>query len=100
MDDLSSLVTEDDQGGEQPKPGRRDDEHVDGCSVGHLVSQERAAGRGGDGWPPWQVSADRGLADLDPGLEQLAVDPGSAPQRVRRAHLAHTGQIGPESFWR
>jgi hypothetical protein len=88
MEDLSSLVTEDDQGVEQPKPGRHDDEHVDGCSVLHMVSQERAPGRGGDRGPPRQVSADRGLADLDAELEQLAVDTGSAPQRVRFTHLA------------
>lgn len=88
MDDLSSLVAEVDQGVEQPKPGRHDDEHVDGCSVAHVIPQEGAPGRGGNLGPPRQVSADRGLADLDTELEQLAVDPGSAPQRVCRAHLA------------
>ena len=34
---------------------------------------------GGDFGPPRQVSADRGLADLDAELEQFAVDAG-APQ--------------------
>ena len=38
--------------------------------------------------PPRQVSADRGLADFDAELEQLAVDAGSAPKRVCLAHMA------------
>ena len=88
MDDLSSLVTEDDQGVEQLKRSRHDNEHVDGGGVMHVVMQERAPGRGGGFGPPRQVSADRGLADLDAELEQLAVDAGRAPQRVCQAHLA------------
>ena len=88
MDDFSSLMAEDDQGVEKPKPCRYDNEHVDGGGVMHVIVQERAPGRGGDLGPPRQVSADRGLADLDAELEQLAVDAGSAPQRVCLAHLA------------
>ena len=47
MDDSSSLVSEDDQGVEQPEPGRHDDEHVDGCCVVHVIAQKRAPGREG-----------------------------------------------------
>src|SRR5512139_1567997 len=88
MDDFSSLMAEDDEGVEQPKRRRYDDEHVDGGGVMHVILQERAPGLGGGLGPPRQVSADRGLADVDAELEQFAVDAGSAPQRVCLAHLA------------
>jgi len=81
-------VTEDDQGVEQLKRRRHDDEHVDGGGVVHVILQKRAPGRGGNLGPPRHVSADRGLADLDAELEQLAVNAGSAPKRVCPAHLA------------
>ena len=88
MDDVSSLVAEDGHGVEQLKRSRYDNEHVDGGGVMHVVVQERAPGRGGGLGPPRQVSADRGLADRDADLEQLAVDAGSAPKRICLAHLA------------
>jgi hypothetical protein len=75
-------VAEDDQGVEQLKRRRHDNEHVDGGGVVHMVVQERAPCRGGGLGPRRQVTADRGLADLDAELEQLAVDAGGAPQRV------------------
>ena len=89
MDDFSSLMAEDDQGVEKLKPCRHDNEHVDGGGVMHVIVQERAPGRGGGLGPPRQVSADRGLADLDAELEQLAMDAGCTPKRVCQAHLAH-----------
>ena len=82
MDNFSSLVTEDDQGVEKPKRRRYDNEHVDGGGVVPVIVQERAPGRRGGLGPSWQVSANRGLADLDAELEQLAVDAGSAPEWV------------------
>src|ERR1700682_4206286 len=88
MDDFSSLMAEDEQGVENPRPGRYDNEHVDGGGVVHVIVQERAPGRGGNLGPPWKISANRGLADLDAELEQLAVDTGRAPKRVCQAHLA------------
>ena len=53
-----------------------------------VIVQKRAPGRGGDLGPPWQVSANRGLAHVDAELEQLAMDAGRAPERVCLAHLA------------
>ena len=88
MDDFSSLMAEDDQRVEKLKPCRYDNEHVDGGGVMHVIVQERAPGRGGDLGTPRQISANRGLADLDAELEQLAVDAGRAPKRVCPAHLA------------
>lgn len=84
----ADLMAEDDQGVEKLKPCRYDNEHVDGGKVMPVILQKRAPGRGGAPGPPRQVSADRGLADLDPELEQLAVDAGSAPKWVSLAHLA------------
>lgn len=80
MNDISSRMGEEYQGVEQLKPGRYDNEHVDSDSVMHVISQERAPGRGGELGPPRQVSADRGLADLDAEFEQLAVDAGERPK--------------------
>jgi hypothetical protein len=88
MDDFSSLMAEDDQGVEQLKPCRYDNEHVDGGGVMHVIVQKRAPGRGRDPGPPWKTSANRGLAHFDAKLEQLAMDAGRAPKRVCQAHLA------------
>jgi hypothetical protein len=88
MDDFPSLVAEHDQGIEQLKPCRYDKKHVDGGGVMQLIVQERAPGRGGDLGPPWQVSANRGLAHVDAELEQLAMHAGRAPEWVCLAHFA------------
>ena len=40
MDNFSSLVAEDDQGVEELKPRRYDNEHVDGGGVMHVIVQE------------------------------------------------------------
>jgi hypothetical protein len=89
MDDFSSLMAEDEQGVENPKPGSYDNEHVDGGGVVHVIVQERAPGRGGNLGPPWKISANSGLAHFDAELEQLAMDAGCTPKRVCQAHLAH-----------
>ena len=56
------------------------------CRSGGL--QKATPGRGGDFGPPRHVSADRGLADFEPELEQFAVDSGRPPERVGQAHVA------------
>ena len=73
---------------EQLKPYRYDNEQIDGGGVMPVIVQERAPGQGGRLGPPWQVSANRGLADVEAELEQLAVDAGSAPKRVCLAHCS------------
>src|ERR1035437_8875359 len=88
MDDSSSVVAEDDQGVKKPKRRGCNDEHVDRNNVCQVVVQETTPGRGGDFWPPRHVSSDGGLAHVDAELEQFAVDPGRAPQRVGRPNLA------------
>jgi hypothetical protein len=88
MNDFSSLMAEDDQGVEKLKRCSYDNEHVDGGGVMAVIVQERAPGWGGGLGPPRQVSADRGLADHDAELEQLAMNAGRAPEWVCLAHLA------------
>ena len=72
-------MSEDDQGIEKTKRRGCHNEHVDRRNVGQVVVQKAAPGRGGDFGPPRQVSADRGLADLDAELEEFTLDAG-APQ--------------------
>ena len=36
-----------------------------------------------------QILCHRGLADIDPELEQFTMDPGRTPEGVRDAHLAN-----------
>ena len=55
MDDFSSLMAEDDQGVEKPKPCRHDNKHVDGGGAVQMVVQEGAPGREGDLLPPWHI---------------------------------------------
>ena len=88
MDDFSSFVTEDDQAVEKLKRRGRYNEHVDGHGVAHVVVQEAAPRRGGGFGPPRHVSTDRGLADNDAKLEQLAMDTRCTPKRICRAHFA------------
>jgi hypothetical protein len=88
VNDPSAVVTDDDQAVEQPERRGRNDEHVDGHGVAHVVAQEAAPGRGGDLGPPGYVSADGGLAHNDTELEQFAVDAGRAPEGIGRAYLA------------
>ena len=100
VNDPSAVVAEDDHGVEQAKRRGRNNEHVDGHGVAHVVAQEAAPGRGGDFGSPWHVSSDGRLADHDAELEQFAVDSGSTPERIGDAHPADqiTGlgvQLGP-----
>ena len=91
VNDLPSVVAEDEHSVEEPKRCGSNNEHVDGHRVAHVVVQKASPGRGGDCGSPWHVSADGGLAHYDTELEQLAVDPGRAPQRISDAHF--TDQI-------
>ena len=100
VNDPSAVVAEDDHGVEQPTGRGRNNEHVDGRRLTHVVAQETAPARGRDCGSPGHVSADGGLAHYDTELEQLAVDPGRTPQRIGDAHFADQisglyGRLGP-----
>jgi hypothetical protein len=51
VNDLPSVVAENDHGVEQPKRRARNNEHVDGHRVAHVVVQKAAPGRGGVSLP-------------------------------------------------
>jgi hypothetical protein len=97
--DPSAVMTDDDQAVEQPERRGRNDEHVDGHGVAHVIAQEAAPGRGGDPGPPGYVSADSGLADLDAELEQLAVDGGERLKAGLPGSSGGSNHGSRGSFW-
>ena len=80
-------VPQDPKSIQQPKRDRRDDEQAYRCNAVGMIAKERlpALWRG----PPSlrHVFCNCGLADIDPELEQFAVNPWRSPQRIRTAHL-------------
>jgi hypothetical protein len=80
--DSSSIVIKDDHSVEDSECRGRNHEHVDRGDVRHVGSQEAAPSGGGLFRPPWHVSFRHGLTHLDTKLEQLAVNPRGAPQRI------------------
>ena len=54
-----------------------------------LIAQERPPALGWRTPRLCHVSGDRGLPDIDAELEQLTVDARSAPERVRKTHVAN-----------
>ena len=72
---------------QQAKRNRGDDKHVyRRDTVGMIAKEGLPALRR---WPPssGHVFCNRGLADVDPKLEQFAVNPRRSPQGVGNAHL-------------
>jgi hypothetical protein len=65
-----------------------DHEHVDRGDVRHVVLREAAPSGGGLFGSPQHVSPDGSLTHLDAELEQLAVNPRGAPERICGTHLA------------
>ena len=84
---LSATVSQDDHDVEQSKRGRHRDEHVDGGDADCFVAQEAAPCRRRRSDPSHHVLCDRGLADLDAELQELAVDTRRTPQWVGAVHL-------------
>jgi hypothetical protein len=79
----------DQKGIQQPKRNRGDDKQVYRCdTIGMMAKEGFPALRW---WPPFpsHVFCNGSLADVDPELEQFAVNPWRSPQRVGNAHLAN-----------
>jgi hypothetical protein len=74
------------------------EKEVDGNHGLHVVVKEGSPGLGGRLVAAHQVLAHAGLADVDAELEQLAVNPRSAPEWVLTTHganqLAHLFRHG------
>jgi hypothetical protein len=66
---------------------RWDDEHVYRCHAVGMIAKERLPALRRGPPPLRHVFCNCGLADIDPELEQLAVNPWHSPQGVGTAHL-------------
>jgi hypothetical protein len=65
------------------KGNRRNHKEINRRNPLHMIAKE---GLPRLQWPRHHVDRNRGLGDLDAELEQLAMDLGSAPQRVLKTH--------------
>ena len=81
MEDLTAVVGEHDEDPQDPECERWNDEEVDRGELADMIVEEGAPGLRRWRTTTHQVLADRGFGDLDAELEQLAVDPRSAPER-------------------
>src|SRR6266851_9851782 len=89
VNDLPSVVAEDDHGVEQPERRATTNMSIATVSPMRLCRKLRQVGEG-----------TAGLAHYDTELEQLAVDAWRAPQRIGDAHFADQitgfhGRLGP-----
>jgi hypothetical protein len=89
VDDAATLVRHDEQDKEQSIGRGRHDEEVGRHDLVDMIGEEGAPGLGRWTPPPGHVFRDRGLTDLNPKLQQLAVDTGCTSQRIRLSHRAN-----------
>ena len=71
---------------QEPKRGSRHDKEIDRRQTAHMVPKECLPSLRWRLRMPDHVLGDSGLADLDPKLEEFAVDARCAPQRVLSRH--------------
>jgi len=97
LDDLevqkaAAMVRQDDESVEDVEGDGGNGEEVDRHHAAEVIAEEclPVLGRGATS-PRDHVSGDRSLSNGDTELEQLAVNPGRAPQRIRVAHLPDQG---------
>src|SRR6516162_313810 len=86
---LPPRMPQDQKSIQQSKGNRGDDKQIYRCdTVGMITKEGLPALRR---WPPspGHVFWNGGLADVDPKLEQFAVNPRRSPQWVGNAHLAN-----------
>jgi len=82
----SALMAKDETYEDPPKGNRWNDKQVNGCYIFPMIAKERFPALQRPALPRHHVDRNRGLRDIDAQFEQLAVDPGSAPQRVLNAY--------------
>src|SRR5216684_5431067 len=73
---------------EQSKAHRRHDQEVHSRNACGMVLQEGLPGLRPPSPTPRHVLGDRRLSDLNPELEQFAMDAGRSPQPIGQAHLS------------
>jgi hypothetical protein len=86
-EDLSPAVPHDQQSIEKPEGNGRHYEQIHRRNTIRMIAQERLPALRRRPPPAYHILGNAGLADLDAKLEQFAMDPGSAPQRIGDAHL-------------
>src|SRR6266436_6519012 len=85
-DEVSAAEPDDDEGIEQAKTDRWNNEQVHGRNVRRVVTQEGSPSLAGRRPSFDHVLGDARLRDFKPELEQFAVDAWRAPKRVLDAH--------------
>jgi hypothetical protein len=85
-DEVSAIEPDNDEGIEQVETDSWNNEQVHGGDVRRVVTQEGPPSLAGRRPSFDHVLGDAGLRDLNPELEQFAVDAWRAPKRILHAH--------------
>ena len=85
-DEVSAVEPDDDEGIEQVETDRWNNEQVHGGNVRRVVMQEGSPSLAGRSPSLDHVFGDARLRDLEPELEQFAVDARCAPKWIFEAH--------------
>src|SRR5664279_507906 len=86
-DEVSAVEPDDDEGIEQVETDSWNNEQVHGGDVRRVVTQKGSPSLAGRPPPFDHVPGDARLRDLNPELEQFAVNTWRAPNRILHAHL-------------
>ena len=86
VDDPSAMMGEHDENEEHAQARGGDREEVERDEVADMVGEERPPSLGGRGAPLRHEPRDGALADVEAKLQELGMDSGSAPERIRRGH--------------
>jgi len=90
-DKVSTIEPHDDEGIEQIEANGRDNKQVHGGNVRRVVTQKGAPSLTGGPSPFDHVFGDARLRDLEPELEQFAVNTRCSPKRIFDAHPPDQG---------
>ena len=83
VDDAPSVVRQHHEPKQPAKRGGGDREEVDRGELGDVIGEAGAPGLGRGTVAPPEILRHRRLRDGEAELQQLTVDPGHAPERVR-----------------
>src|SRR4030095_10893284 len=95
MDHPPAVAGEDDEDEEDAEASSGYGKEVDGDQVSDVVGEERPPGLRGLRAPLRHEAGDGALRDADAELQELCVDAGSTPQRIRLGHFHdESGDLG------
>ncbi len=103
MEHTSPIMSQDHQDEQNSKRQRRYDEEIECNRLIEMVGEEALPGWRRIGRSPWHVLGNGGLTDIDPKLQEFAVDSRCAPQGICATHLqdqlsdlmTHSGSAWP-----